>query len=112
VQSLELVALLPILTLIILAAWQGIVVARLGAEADADARTLARITVLCPTPKPPTLSSVDPAAKAGQVDVGRMPESLIAITVSLPIPAVIPGLDLRRWGPVRSTVTMRQEPCT
>lgn len=111
VESLELLALLPLMTMIVLAAWQGIVIARLHAEAEADARTLVRVAVLCPQGPVPDILVVDHGAKGAQVTVDRRGAPLVGVTVGLPVPSVVQGVDLSALGPIVATVVMRQEPC-
>lgn len=119
-ETLELIGVLPLLAIVVLSAWQAIVLGRERGEAEADARTLARYAVLCPQARPPQLSTVDgsPSAASARVDVERDtatrgPLARVSVTVSIPPVAVVPGLDLGRLGvPWQSaTVTMRQEPC-
>jgi hypothetical protein len=115
VESLEFLAAIPLLGLIIVLAWQGIVVAREHTEAEADARAIARVTVLCPkVVSPPPLSTIDSAAPDTAL-AWRRDESTsqVIVVVTLPPRPVISGMDLSAWGlaPVSAKVTMHQEPC-
>lgn len=114
-QSVELVAALPLLGLILLLAWQAIVLARQQIEAQADARELARRTVLCTRAGPPlALDDVDPGAH-GTALVASPPghAELVRVEVRLEPASVLPDVHVPGdWllAP-RATVVMRREPC-
>lgn len=86
---------------------------RLQAEADADARTLARQAAVCESGRAAALDlrRVDPAAPArASVDPSRGQE-LVTVTVRFPAVTIV-GLEDGgpvTWSPV-GTATMRREP--
>lgn len=113
-QTVELVAALPLAGLVLLLAWQCIVLARQQIEAQADARELARKAVLCARAAPrPGLADVD--ATAGTAVIGQQPghPDLVRVEVRLAPAAVLPGFDLGPASPLapRAVVVMRREPC-
>jgi hypothetical protein len=113
-QSVELVAALPLAGMVLLLAWQCIVLARQQIEAQGDARELARKAVLCARAAPqPTLADVDGAT--GTAVIGTQPghEEMVRVEVRLAPTAVLPGLDLGPASPVapHAVVVMRREPC-
>ena len=113
-QTVELVAALPLAGMVLLLAWQCIVLARQQIEAQADARELARKAVLCARAAPrPALADVDPAA--GTAVIGGQPghADMVRVEVRLAPAAVLPGLDLGAASPVapHAVVVMRREPC-
>lgn len=113
-QSVELVAVLPLAGMILVLAWQCIVLARQQIEAEADARELARQSVLCARAAPrPVLSDVDPAP--GTAAIGPQPghADMVRVEVRLAPTAVVPGFALGPGSPValHAVVVMRREPC-
>jgi len=113
-QTVELVAALPLAGMVLLLAWQCIVLARQQIEAQADARELARKAVLCARAVPrPALADVDGAA--GTALIGAQPghADMVRVEVRLAPTAVLPGVDLGASSPVapRAVVVMRREPC-
>jgi hypothetical protein len=114
-QTVELVSALPLLGLVLLLAWQCIVLARQQIEAQADARELARQTVLCSrAAPPPTLHQVDEGAQ-GTVLAAAPPghPELLRIEVRLTPATVLPGVALGADSVLapRAAVVMRREPC-
>lgn len=116
-ESLEFVGVLPLVILVMVIAWQGVIWARQRAEAEADARTIARLAVLCPATIE-QLGDVDAAAarNGGVASVksrGGGDEKFVDVTVSLPPYALINQLNLQQLGmsSFKATVTMRQEVC-
>ena len=116
-ETLEFLGALPLLAILIVIAWQGVVVGREQAEAEADARVAARTAVLCPRPvAPPRLLEIDPAGTGGDLRLDRAGDPAaesVTATVTLPVRLVTAAIDPGAWGlgPVRASVTMRQEPC-
>jgi hypothetical protein len=114
-QSLELVAALPLVGMILLLAWQCIVLARQQIEAQADARELARQAVLCArAAPPPALADVDSGAE-GTVLSGSPAghAELVRVEVRLAPASVLPGVRFPRDWPLapHAVVVMRREPC-
>jgi hypothetical protein len=110
-QTLELLAAMPAVGLVMLVAGQALVLGRQQAEAESDARSLARAAVLCAIPSAPLeLTAIDPRAADGVVTRSAR-DGMVSVTVRLP-PESILGLDLGSTGLAPSaTVTMRHEPC-
>jgi hypothetical protein len=114
-QSLELVAALPLLGMILLLAWQSVVLARQQIEAQSDARELARRAVLCArATAPPTLADVDSTA-TGTAVTGSAPDhaDLVRVEVRLAPASVLPDVSLPLDWPLapHAVVVMRREPC-
>jgi hypothetical protein len=114
-QTVELVAAMPLLGLVLLLAWQAILLARQQVEAQADARELARKSVLCARAAPrPALGEVDAGAD-GTVVAESPPghPELLRVEVRLAPATVVPGLRLGAGAAVapRAAVVMRREPC-
>lgn len=113
-QSVELVAALPLVGMVLLLAWQCIVLARQQIEAQADARELARTAVLCARAAPrPALGDVD--ATRGTAVIGSQPghADMVRVEVRLAPTVVLPGFDLGAASPLapHAVVVMRREPC-
>ena len=110
---MEFLGLLPLLVMVCLVVWQGIVVLQRQAEAEADARTFARSAVVCGVRQPPDLHAIDPGADGGwfSVDTGHPP--YVTAHVSLAAPSIVPGVTLTALGIANpaASVTMRHEPC-
>ena len=118
-ETLEFLGVLPLTVLVAMLAWQGIVLAREQAQADADARTLARQAVVCAAPgtAPLALAAVDPVAfsdEAGVVtrDTTSNPP-YVSVTVALAAKSIFKDVDLARFGipGPHAVVVMRHEPC-
>jgi hypothetical protein len=114
-ETLELVAALPLLGLVLLLAWQGVVLVRQEIQAQADARELARQTVLCARAAPPArLADVDPKT-SGTVSAAAVPghRELVRIEVRLTPTTVLPGFTLGTESALapHAVVVMRREPC-
>jgi len=114
-ETLELVAILPLLSLVFLAIWQGVVLVRQQIEAQSDARELARRAALCARAAPTAqLGDVDPEARGTAVTAGLAGRStVVRVEVHLAPAIVLPGfaLDPRSSLAPRALVTMRREPC-
>ena len=114
-ETLELVAALPLLGLVLLLAWQGVVLVRQEIQAQADARELARQAVLCARAAPPVrLADIDPQA-SGTVSAAAVPghRELVRVEVRLVPATVLPGFTLATdsaFAP-HAVVVMRREPC-
>lgn len=110
-ESLEFLGVLPLLILVGLLLAQLVLLVRQQAEADADARTLARSAVICSAP-PLSLAAVDPAAH-GEFHIKHLPDSLMAASVALQPQLLWSGFDLSSLPLSRphATVVMRHEPC-
>ena len=118
-EALELVAILPLLGLVFFVLWQGVVLMRQQAEAQSDARELARRAVLCARAAPvPTLDQVDRGA-AGTVVTrggggGSGPDGQqVRVEVRLAPRVVLPGFRLDQGSALapHAVVVMRREPC-
>ena len=110
-ETLELVAILPLLGLTLLLAWQAVVLVRQQAQAQADARELARRAVLCARAAPPlTLADVD--ASPGSAWTATVPghDDLVRVDVRLEPATVVPDFPLHGMVP-HASVVMRREPC-
>jgi hypothetical protein len=114
-ETLELVAILPLLGLVFLVAWQGVVLVRQQIEAQSDARELARRAALCARAAPTaTLADVDPPARGAALTTGMTGRTqVIRVEVRLVPQTVLPGLVLDTRSPLapRAVVVMRREPC-
>jgi hypothetical protein len=109
------VAVLPLLGLVLLAVWQGVVLVRQQVEAQSDARELARRAALCARAAPPSgLRAVDPSA-AGSVQTSGLTGrgETVRVEVRLVPQVVLPGFVLDAASPFapRAVVVMRREPC-
>lgn len=108
-ETVELMAVMPILVLVFLAALQLVVLARQQFQAESDARLLVRAAALCPATTSASLATIDPAAGAGaRVMILSERAPLIGISVSLPPRALLPGVALPS---PRASAVMRHEPC-
>ena len=113
-ETLEFVALLPVLVMVLLIAWQGLILLREQSEAEDDARLLARQAVLCRGGQAvDTLAAIDTGATGGTASIDSSRAPIVAVKVTLPPQSVLGPVDLASMGfphPV-ATVTMRREPC-
>lgn len=111
-ESLEFMAILPLLLIVAALLWQGMVLIGEQSEAEADARALARATALCQRPMP-QLGDVDDQAGTGAVAArdDDPSASLVGWTVKLPLRSVVKDVNLG-IGPIAATVHFRQEPCS
>lgn len=112
-ETLELVALLPLLSLVFFVLWQGVVLMRQQAEAQSDARELARQAVLCArAATAPRLDEVDSGAH-GTVVAGSGGGQEIRVEVRLVPRVVLPGFQLDQGSALapHAVVVMRREPC-
>jgi hypothetical protein len=112
-ETLELVAVLPLIGLVLALAWQGVVLVRQEFQAQADAHALARQSVLCARAAPAArLADVDQAPGTASVtDVGGR-RTLVRVEVRLDPSIVMPGFQaaLGSLAP-HAVVVMRREPC-
>jgi hypothetical protein len=108
--SVELVAVLPVLGVVALLAWQALIAGEAWWLAGAAAREAARAQALGQDPAA-AARSVLPARLRGGVRVRRVagqgPDGDGVVTVRVAVPSVVSGL---RWGSV--TVRARMEPQT
>jgi len=91
---------------------QVLVLARQQAEAEADARALARQAAICHDGGEPDPAPVDQALRPGDVTVSRVAAGVV-VSVRLSPETIVPGLpggSDSRLAP-RATVAMRSEPC-
>ena len=107
-------SLLPVLAVVATAGWQGVGLARLEAEAAADARALARSAAICHLTMP-RLGDVDSTtdSRRGDGDSGPL---LRGDTVTVDV--WLSPREVEPWfGPVlsgfraRQSATMHREPC-
>lgn len=114
-ETLELVAVLPLLVLVVLVAWQAFVLVRQQSQAQADARELARRAALCARAAPTaTLGDVDPqAAGSARLAVATAGDELVRVEVRLVPQLVLPGfrLDTSSTLAPHAVVVMHKEPC-
>ncbi len=113
-QTLELVAALPLVGLILLLGWQCIVLARQQVEAQADARELARQAVLCSrAAPPPRLADIDQGATGSAVVSTPSDDHLVSVEVRLAPASVLPDVAFPADWPLapHAVVVMRREPC-
>jgi hypothetical protein len=100
--------------MVLLMAWQGVVLARQQAEAEADARAIARAYVVgCLPLEGAALSDIDAALRQGSITYGNPGERTVAVTVTLRPASVLPGVfqpGVASSLAPRATVTMRKEP--
>jgi len=112
-ESLEFVALVPLLAFVLLLAWQGFVLLNQQSEAENDARALARAAAICSLNGPmPSLGSIDAASMGGSAQVDSS-AATVRVRVSLAPHSLLTGVDLRSVGipSPAATVTMWREPC-
>jgi hypothetical protein len=114
-ETLELVAVLPLLGLVLMVAWQAILLVRGQIQAQADARELARRAVLCSRAAPPLrLADVDPQG-GGTAQLAALPghPDMLRVEVRLGLPAPVPGMSLDAASTLapHAVVVMRREPC-
>jgi hypothetical protein len=110
-QAVELMAILPLVVLLVACGAQVLVLARQQAEAEADARVLARQAAICHDVDPDP-AAVDRALRPGDVTVTRLVASVV-VSVRLSPQTIVPGLpggSDSRLAP-GATVAMRREPC-
>ena len=115
-ETLELMGGLPLLALVLMVVWQGVVLMRDQAELESDARLLARAAVICGAESPSLLllRAIDPQAHDVRLD-HRYDEHTFMHTVSLTMAeqSVVPWGDGPRGPGFRphAEVVMRAEPC-
>jgi hypothetical protein len=117
-ETLELVAGLPLLGVVVGALLQGAVLVEDRARAAADARELVRHAVVCDhRDAPPAQIAGDTALGAARVLLRTAPDGtggwLVTATVTLPPRILVPGLRGGVDSPLAATgaATMRREPC-
>ncbi len=117
-ETLELVAGLPLVGVVVAALLQGAALVEDRARAAADARELVRHEVVCEhRGAPPAAVAGDPALGSGLVTFSTTagPDGgiLVTATVVLPPRILLPGLPAGTGSPMaaRASVTMRREPC-
>jgi hypothetical protein len=117
-ETLELVAGLPLLGVVVTALLQGAVLVEDHARATSDARELVRHRVVCEhRDAPPATVAGDAALRSGRVTFTTAGDAdggmLVTASVVLPPRALLPGLPGGLDSPLaaRASATMRQEPC-
>lgn len=117
-ETLELVAGLPLLGVVVAALLQGAALVEDHARAAADARELVRHEVVCEHREaPPAAVAGDPALRSAVVTFSTRADpdggTLVTATVVLPPRTLVPGLPAGTGSPLaaRASVTMRREPC-
>jgi len=113
-ETIELVAVLPLLGLALLVAWQGVLLVRGQIQAQSDARELARRAVLCARVAPPLgLADIDPTDGSAVTGSVSGHAELVRVEVRLAPAPILPGLHLDPGSPLapRAVVVMRREPC-
>lgn len=105
-------AVLPVVVLLACGGAQALVLVRQQAQAQADARGLARQAVVCHPGGEPAPTAIDPALGGGEVEVSRGPTDVV-VTVRLAPATLIPGLPGGIRSPLapQARVAMRTEPC-
>jgi hypothetical protein len=117
-ETLELVAGLPLLGVVIAVGMQCAVLVEDHARAANDARELVRHEVVCEhRAEPASAVAGDPGLAAGRVSFrtsgDRAEGVLVTATVVLPPRTLLPGLPAGIGSPLaaRASATMREEPC-
>ncbi len=117
-ETLELVAGLPLLGIVVTALLQGAALVEDRARAASDARELVRHAVVCEhRAAPPAAVAGDPALAAARVSLTTATDPaggvLVTASVVLPPRILLPGLPAGLASPLaaRASATMRQEPC-
>lgn len=117
-ETLELVAGLPLIGVVVGALLQGAALLEDHARAAADARELVRHEVVCEhAAAPPERIAGDPALRSGRVLLSSRPDGaggeLVTATVTLPPRILVPGLPAGVDSPLapQASATMRREPC-
>lgn len=117
-ETLELVAGLPLLGVVVTALLQGAALVEDRARAASDARELVRHAVVCEhRAAPPAAVAGDPALAAARVTLTSAADAaggvLTTARVVLPPRILLPGLPSGLDSPLaaRASATMRQEPC-
>jgi hypothetical protein len=117
-ETLELVAGLPLLGVVVTALLQGATLVEDHARAASDARELVRHAVVCEhRAAPPAAVAGDPALSSARVTVTSAGDAgggvLVTARVVLPPRILLPGLPSGPDSPLapRASATMRQEPC-
>ena len=105
-------AILPLVILLVACGAQALILVRQQAEAESDARVLARQEALCHDGGSPAASEVDPALGPDDVSIQKGPDAVV-VDVRLAPATIIPGLSAgtdSRFAP-RASAVMRREPC-
>lgn len=105
-------AVLPLIVLLAACGAQVLILVRQQAEAESDARVLAREAVVCHDGGWPLPSAIDAALGPGDATFRRDGDSVV-VDVRVAPATIIPGLTVggdSRLVP-RATVAMRSEPC-
>ena len=117
-ETLELVAGLPLLGVVVTALLQGAALVEDHARAASDARELVRHAVVCEhRAAPPAAVAGDPALGSARVTVTTAGDAtggvLVTASVVLPPRILLPGLPSGLGSPLaaHASATMRQEPC-
>jgi hypothetical protein len=117
-ETLELVAGLPLLGIVVAALLQGAVLVEDHARAAADARELVRHRVVCDhRDASPAAVAGDPALGSARVTFSTAADpaggTLVTATVVLAPRILLPGLPTGPDSPLaaRAGATMREEPC-
>jgi len=117
-ETLELVAGLPLLGVVVTALLQGAVLVEDHARAASDARELVRHRVVCDhRDAPPATVAGDAALRSGRVTFTTAgdPDGGMLVTASVVLPprTLLPGMPAGLDSPLaaRASATMRQEPC-
>ena len=117
-ETLELVAGLPLLGIVVTALLQGAALVEDHARAAADARELVRQRVVCDhRDAPPAEVAGDPALRSARVTFSTAADReggmLVTATVVLAPRILLPGLPGGPGSPLaaRAGATMREEPC-
>jgi hypothetical protein len=113
-ETLELVAVLPLIGLVLLLAWQGVVLVRQEFQAQADAHALARQAVLCArAASPARLADVDQSPGRATVTEVAGHRTLVRVEVRLDPSIVLPGFQAALGSALapHAVVVMRREPC-
>jgi hypothetical protein len=115
-EAVELVAGLPLLGLVVILIWQGLVLAGQQAEAQNDARIVARQHAMCGSgPDSLDLTRIDGNLNMANIDTTGSDSTVVSVTVSFRphIVLLLPGFAevLDRDARPHARVTMRREPC-
>ena len=115
-EAVELVAGLPLLGLVVLLIWQGLVLAGQQAEVQNDARIVARQHAICGSaPDSVDLTRIDGNLSVANIDTTGSDGTLVSVTVSFRphVVLLLPGFAdvLDQAARPHARVTMRREPC-
>ena len=112
-ETLEFLAVLPLMWLAATGAWQGVALAQQQIEAQSDARAIVREAAICNGGQDPReiLSVVDPSSRDVHADVPVRKGGYVTEHVSIAPDLIFPGLTVSMIQPIlpSASATMREE---